>query len=158
MNQSIETNGLLQEIISLDLEMIKWKLNDPSEGVGWNKSQCTIAEIQYKRFLTLNKLYPKSSIVPDKVIDTFWHYHILDTRKYFKDCDKIFGSYFHHFPYFGMRGDKDRKDLNSSFINTQTLFKKHFSVDMKEVSASCEGGGDSYCRNCVSSCSNGDEN
>ncbi len=156
MNSISKNKGLLEDIATLDLGMIKWKLQDQEEGKGWTVEQCDIAELQYKRFLTLNKLYPKSAIVPDKVIDAFWHYHILDTRKYHTDCEVIFGKYFHHFPYFGMRGDQDKQDLETSFDKTQKLFQMHFEVDMLEVSSACNGGGDSSCRNCVSSCSGND--
>lgn len=35
---------------------------------------------------------------PTHVVDIFWHTHILFTRKYFKDCEAIFGQYLHHEP------------------------------------------------------------
>jgi hypothetical protein len=46
-----------------------------------------------------------------KIVDEIWHQHILDTHAYHRDCDAIFGSYLHHFPYFGMRGDADAQAL-----------------------------------------------
>ena len=72
------------------------------------------------------KVYPDQTIVPTKDIDIFWHYHILDTRKYMEDCDKIFGSYFHHFPYFGSRGKEDKANFEKTFLIAQESFKKHF--------------------------------
>jgi hypothetical protein len=146
---NIDKNGILPEIDALDLHMIKVKLMDAEEGIGWDEATCEVAEFQYKRFLTLNKLYPNTPIVPDKVMDTVWHYHILDTRKYHNDSDKIFGFYFHHFPYFGMRGEDDKNQLNTAFENTKSLFLKHFGFDLIAESSKC--GGES-CRNCVSSC------
>ena len=35
---------------------------------------------------------------PTHVVDIFWHTHILFTRKYFKDCEAVFGQYLHHEP------------------------------------------------------------
>jgi hypothetical protein len=40
-------------------------------------------------------------------VDTFWHYHILDTLKYAEDCQAVFGYFLHHFPYLGLRGEED---------------------------------------------------
>ena len=57
----------------------------------------------------------------------FWHTHILDTQKYMLDCENLFGRYIHHFPYFGMRGEKDRNQLKKSFYETEELFLLHFS-------------------------------
>jgi hypothetical protein len=65
-------------------------------------------------------------VVPSKEIDIFWHTHILDTQKYMSDCENLFGKYIHHFPYFGMRGEKDRRHLEKAFCETEKLFLLHF--------------------------------
>jgi hypothetical protein len=44
---------------------------------------------------------------PSMDVDTFWHYHILDTMKYARDCEEVFGYFLHHFPYVGLRGEDD---------------------------------------------------
>ena len=104
------SRGIDSDIAEIDLEMVKMKMTDPDEGAGWTVEQCDDAEVEYKRFLALCRKfpYPTYSIVPNKIMDMMWHYHILDTRAYCRDCDKVFGRYFHHFPYFGMRGDERR--------------------------------------------------
>lgn len=126
----INENGISPEIASIDLEMIKMKMSLPDEGEGWTKEQCDSAEIEYKRFLHLNKKFLKSAIVPTDVIDTMWHYHILDTRAYHKDCEKVFGGYFHHFPYFGLRGDEDKQNLIASFEKTKVIYEEEFNEKM----------------------------
>ena len=116
-----------QELVgSIDLEPIKFNLVSREEGPGWTIAKTKLIETWYRKFLTLVKIYPDQTIVPTKDIDTFWHYHILDTRKYMDDCDKIFGNYFHHFPYFGSRGEEDRANLDKTFLVTQELFEKRF--------------------------------
>ncbi|HEV3050010.1 MAG TPA: TauD/TfdA family dioxygenase [Longimicrobium sp.] len=117
--------GIDPNVAALDLSMVKMKLADPEEGKGWTPEQCEEAEVEYKRFLTLNLLYPRS-IVPTTQMDTMWHYHILDTRAYHRDSERIFGGYFHHFPYFGMRGAEDEQNLANSFQNTGELYEKTF--------------------------------
>ncbi len=150
-NVSLQLQSTIDKIINLDLSPIKFKLEKDENGNNWNSYQCEIAENQYKRFLILNLIYPKKAIVPDDVIDTFWHYHILDTRKYHLDCEKIFGKYFHHYPYYGMRGEADKRNLLNSFEETKNLFIKHFQIDMLAESSSCNSDNDSSdCRNCIS--------
>ena len=106
-----------QELVgSIDLEPIKFNLVSREEGPGWTIAKTKLIEAWYRKFLTLVKIYPDQTIVPTKDIDTFWHYHILDTRKYMNDCNKIFGNYFHHFPYFGSRGEEDRANLDKTFL------------------------------------------
>jgi hypothetical protein len=70
--------------------------------------------------------YPGGNFAPPEEVDDFWHGHILDTRRYFNDCQVIFGQYLHHFPYFGMRGQDDRASLEEAFINLQRVYKAEF--------------------------------
>ncbi len=130
-------------ILSLDLGPIKYKLMTP-EGGQMDQSTVEELEIWYKRYLMLIHLYPNTSLVPTKHIDTFWHTHILDTMKYATDCEKIFGKFLHHFPYFGVRSEKDRNDLNAAWESTRKLFQKEFGEDPKFEAgfALCQGGED----------------
>ncbi|MBO6759848.1 MAG: hypothetical protein JJ909_02595, partial [Roseivirga sp.] len=91
----INAKGIAPEVAELDFELMKQKLQDPEEGMGWTPEQVDSAEIEYKRYLNLCMKYGKG-IVPNKIMDQTWHYHILDTRSYHKDCEKLFGGYMHH--------------------------------------------------------------
>jgi hypothetical protein len=126
--------GVDADIAALDLEMVKLKLQDADEGVGWTREQCDSAEVEYKRFLHLNRHYPDEPIVPNKIMDTMWHFHILDTRRYVADSDAIFGGYFHHFPHFGMRGDQDKANLVRSFERTKEIYEQAFGERMSRTS------------------------
>ncbi|MGQ3014227.1 MAG: glycine-rich domain-containing protein [Flavobacteriales bacterium] len=125
----ISQKGIYPIIANIDLEMIKMKLREPEEGENWTHEQCDSAEIEYKRYLHMCKVYGKG-IVPNKIMDTFWHYHILDTIAYHKDCDTVFGHYLHHFPYFGMRGEQDAIHLKNSFLQTKQRYREVFGEDM----------------------------
>jgi hypothetical protein len=122
------------KVASVDLEMVKKKLQVSDEGEGWTIEQCDSAEIEYKRYLNLCLTYGKG-IVPNKIMDTFWHYHILDTLAYHKDCQDIFGYYLHHFPYFGMRSEKDAVDLKNAFEKTKELYFQTFREEMDRDSS-----------------------
>lgn len=123
--------GIDSDIASIDLEMVKMKLRQAEE-IGWTAEQVEDAEIEYKRYLHLCRHYPYPhySIVPNKIMDIMWHYHILDTKAYIQDCDKVFGHYLHHFPYFGLRGEQDAKDLRNAFERTKEYYLQTFGEDM----------------------------
>ncbi len=111
------SKGIDPDIASINLEMVKMKMREEKESIGWNPDQVEEAEIEYKRYLHLcqHYPYPTYSIVPNKIMDTMWHYHILDTKAYHKDCERVFGHYMHHYPYFGLRGESDAIDLHNAF-------------------------------------------
>jgi len=103
-----EQLNLLEKLDLLNLDCIKIKLMDKEEGKGWSREEADKLEVSYKRFLYMTH-FSDEPIVPTKDIDSFWHQHILDTEKYAEDCEKVFGYFMHHFPYFGMRGEEDAK-------------------------------------------------
>jgi hypothetical protein len=119
-------------IQALDLEPIKFKLMDADEGQGWSRAYVEQMAVAYKRFLTLLVTHPETPIAPSKDIDKFWHGHILDTMKYAEDCEKVFGYFLHHFPYFGMRGEQDAAALNQAGDAMQQLYKQQFGEEMPQ--------------------------
>lgn len=140
MEQLLEVTplNLSQDILDLDLTMIKLKLQDTEEGLGWSLEQCDEAEVEYKRFLVLKRLYPEKDIVPNGVIDKFWHQHILDTQKYAIDCNNLFGYFVHHFPYFGMNGKEDAQNLTNAFEETKQLYLEHFGDEFVGFAKRCK--------------------
>jgi hypothetical protein len=127
----------IADINSLDFTMIKRKLQEKEEGQGWTKPQCDEAETEYRRFLALKRNYPDKEIVPHKAVDIFWHQHILDTERYSLDCNFLFGQFLHHYPYFGMNGKKDAKNLTEAFNETKMLYKYHFGEDYVGLKRRC---------------------
>lgn len=142
-NSPKETRDKLDQ---LDLNCIKVKLMCGREGPGWTREQADLVEVQYKRFLFLNATHAEP-IVPTTDVDEFWHTHILDTYKYFEDCDCIFGYYLHHFPYFGMRGEDDARNLLAAFAQTKAIYQAEYGEAYGNASADCEN-----CGNCGASC------
>ena len=117
---------VIAAIQALDLDPIKLKLMDHEEGQGWSREHADRMELGYKRFLTLLATHPEETLAPSKDVDKFWHGHILDTLKYAEDCDKVFGYFLHHFPYFGMRGAEDAANLARAAEATQRLYQQQF--------------------------------
>lgn len=128
----------MNDIFNLDLSMIKMKLQDAEEGKGWTPQFCDEVEIEYKRFLALKRIFPDKDIVPNKYVDAFWHQHILDTQKYAEDCEALFGSFIHHYPYFGMRDEEDRQNLINAFEETKQLYFEVFSEPYEGEASKCK--------------------
>ena len=153
MNTNTVESAYLR-ISELDLSPIRFKLQHEVHGSAWSEDKTKQAEALYKGYLALLLAYRSQAVVlaPPQLADEFWHQHILDTRKYFRDCERLFGQYLHHFPYFGMRSEKDEKELNVSGELTHKLLRKHFGGHPDFTSAfECLTPGD--CNNCSGSCS-----
>ncbi|MBI2056199.1 MAG: hypothetical protein HYT37_02370 [Candidatus Sungbacteria bacterium] len=66
----------------------------------WKTARAKRAEKEYRYFLALIRRHSTAKAVPwNNDLDTFWHYHILDTQKYAADCKALFGYYLHHDPH-----------------------------------------------------------
>jgi len=138
MTQEIRPAGqVLAAIDALELDCIKLKLMDRQEGLGWSREFAEQMELSYRRFLTLMAKYPDETIAPSKDVDRFWHAHILDTLKYAEDCERVFGRFVHHFPYFGMRGEEDARNLAVAAERTRALHEQEFGLPAGEKAAFC---------------------
>ena len=138
---------ILSSLDELDLECIKVKLMNTEDGPGWSPEQADVVEKHYKRFLFLSAT-SEAPIVPTTLIDKFWHFHILDTRKYAKDCQQIFGYFLHHFPYLGLRDAEDAKCLQDVFKDSCLLYESVFGEPYPdEKVANCTSP---KCRTCCS--------
>lgn len=140
---------ILNGIDSLDLSMIKIKLMDAEEGEGWSPEYCGRVENEYRLYLSLTRHYPTKAIVPSKIVDKFWHYHILDTQAYAHDCQEAFGFFLHHYPYFGMRGPEDAIVLGVAYDETLRLYEQHFGLPPEDLWVR---SGSARCPNCGNRC------
>jgi hypothetical protein len=134
------THLSLSYIDKIDFTLIKTKMSNKVDGTDLTLEQIDIAESEYRNFLKLLVLYPEKEFVPSKLIDEFWHFHILDTRKYYSDCIQIFGCVMHHYPYFGMNGEDDKKNLEKCFSDTKEIYKSTFLLEMNMSYSSRCGG------------------
>lgn len=137
--------GTLEAIQGLDLGPIKFKLMYASDGPGWTREATDRAETLYRRFLVLVAENPDKPIVPSEEVDAFWHAHILDTMKYAEDSMSVFGHFLHHFPYFGLRGEADRAEMNRAFEDTVNLYQQRFGSSEPRYDQSSEGAVCSGC-------------
>ena len=114
-------------IDQIDLKKIIIKLLSEKSLLGDDQEFIEEVALMYRAFLFLCKNYPNEVIVPTREVDEFWHLHILDTRAYQKDCQKIFGYYLHHYPYAGLPGTNQSDDQEEEFLaKTVGLISHHF--------------------------------
>ena len=111
---------------TLDLGPIIHSVVKSEEGPRWTLSQALIVERWYRKFHKLIHVRPDLNVVPNKIIDIFWHHHILDTEKYHEDCIFLHGKMIHHFPYLGVRSEEDKILLQQCFEHTTNAFLEVF--------------------------------
>lgn len=143
--------ALWNVIGDIDLSRVKAKLIHPKYGKGWLPEKADQVETRYRGFLflTVTRAEP---IVSTSDIDEMWHTHILDTRAYAADCNRVFGYFLHHFPYFGLNGADDAMALEEAFRRTVALYQSVFDEpygDLDATGAECSAGCSS-CRSCRS--------
>jgi hypothetical protein len=149
VRDSVHLEAVFPEIAQLDLTMVKLKLMDTEEGRGWAADYCDRVETEYRRYLVLSRHYPEKAIVPSRIVDDFWHYHILDTQAYAEDCERVFGFFLHHYPYFGMRGPEDAQALGDADDETLALYDRHFGEPPTDLWIR---SGSARCPNCGNRC------
>jgi len=108
----------------------------------------------YRDFLCLLDLYPDRQLAPTPQIDAIWHAHILDTRRYRRDCCLLFGGFVDHEPYDELddraAGDRagDRVAPFPQVRQTRQLFRHHFGYDPASATWAI-GFGDSRLGGCT---------
>lgn len=127
INRSVESDQVWVKLQLLDLDPIKIKLMLPREGVALTRSEADDLADRYRKFLYCADKHRATLIVPTREIDKIWHLHILDTEKYAKDCEHVFGYFMHHFPYLGLRGDRDEDSRVAAFVETERLYRELFN-------------------------------
>ena len=125
----MDTNDSFKAIADLNLDAIKVKLMHRESGEGWSLEKANAVEFEYRRFLILMKQFPEEETGPLMDVDTFWHYHILDTLKYAADCEQVFGYFLHHFPYIGLRGEDDEAAHRRVGERMKQLYEQTFGED-----------------------------
>ena len=115
-------------VSALDLDPIKTKLMHVISGPAWSQERANAVETEYRRFLCLLKAFPNVEMAPLEDVDTFWHYHILDTMKYARDCELVFGYFLHHSPYLGEEDGDGMALQQEASERMRELYESAFQV------------------------------
>jgi hypothetical protein len=128
MNTMTDTAAAIEAIQALDLEPIKRRALQHEGGRAWSAEHVERVADFYRKFLILHVRHPQAVLVPDADTDEFWHLHVLDTRKYVSDCDRLFGGYLHHTPHMGERTAEDAERHDEGFEATKRLYVEEFGA------------------------------
>tara|TARA_B100000214_G_scaffold213631_1_gene155235 strand:+ start:802 stop:1257 length:456 start_codon:yes stop_codon:yes gene_type:complete len=135
---------------SLDLIRSKM-LNSPELGLGAGEVEMAIGE--YRRFLILKMENPDVSMAPTGLMDKAWHAHILDTRRYARDCEAMFGRFLHHRPSYAFDGSNDGDEsLARASRAMSSLYSRRFGHDPLDMGAGCNTDDDGSACTGVSCC------
>tara|TARA_B100001996_G_C18487072_1_gene526103 strand:- start:9 stop:461 length:453 start_codon:yes stop_codon:yes gene_type:complete len=123
LNTQATINPVVAEI---DLDRIIWKVSNNQYKPEMTEDDILRAVKQYRRFLSLKIAYPSVNLVPTDDIDLIWHTHILDTVNYAADCQKLFGTFLNHYPYFGDFGHETQEEMSDMFSETSELWIREY--------------------------------
>jgi hypothetical protein len=136
------------EFLDLNLEPIIFKLVRNEDGESWTLDKALKHVQEYRCWLFISWLNPELSLPPSKKIDHVWHTHALDSELYRIQTLRLFGKFFDHFPYFGVRSELDKQNLNASFENTKVFMSRYSQSFGCDFTASCGNNcGGSLCDN-----------
>lgn len=127
MNANELMKSVSNAVEAIDLAAVKARLMNAANGEGWSQDKADSVEREYRRFLCMSKMYPDVELAPFEDVDMFWHYHILDTRKYAADCAQAFGHFLHHCPQADTHDDEaDTRRRLESGKRLATLYAATF--------------------------------
>lgn len=136
---------------SLDSGWIEKKLK---EQYNWSNKRIAQVRQDYIRFLLLHKWFKGEVLVPSPDIDRFWHSHIIHTKRYREDCERLFGYFLDHTPNTGNEG---QEKLERIFQRTRELFLQEFKVDpfLTKKKATDSSNSVAGCNGAGATCHNG---
>ncbi len=112
------------DIPTMDLSSVIEQLKHQPQYRDWPHERMEVAVREYRRFLALCKAYSDVSLIPGRDVDSVWHRHILNTKKYASDCQEYFGYFLHHNPH--SRIETGTKAPNQAWQTTLQLYEELF--------------------------------
>lgn len=89
------------ELLTLSVDLVRASRRADDEPAGWTDAQRADGERRYRQWLELKRRNPDARLAPTRVIDRFWHLHMLSPVAYLRDCKRLFGRVLDHDGGFG---------------------------------------------------------
>ena len=115
----------LRRINGIDLADI---LQRAGKRADWTPAQKRLAEKWYRGYLWLSYLHGKKpvfAIVAES--DELWHAHIVYTKRYRRDCQRLFGEFLDHNPVHGIA----TKRFKASIATAERWYKSEFNQEFE---------------------------
>jgi hypothetical protein len=109
-------------------------LDVAAKDCGWTPTQAAEADLWYRRFLLLSLQRGRKPVYGISAkSDCLWHAHIAYTKRYRRDCQRIFGAYLDHTPSHG--GSKKVRD--AKLARAKALYMKVFGAIPPDMAIAC---------------------
>ena len=116
--QLLTTQGLTHEQGAKVATLMGWDLSKPvallMDRKGITPEDACKMESEYRRYQTLNTLYPQQRFPISNAVDEMWHAHLLFTRDYDAMSLATRGSFIHHHPTVN---EAERVSLEPAYYN-----------------------------------------
>jgi hypothetical protein len=99
---------------------------------GWTPQQVASTERRYRRFFYLKAILPDGHAAPTIEVDEFWHQHIINTRLYGPDCDRVVGSFVHH-TFLPSDDPAQAQKLTAVWLTTWVAYETLFHESYEET-------------------------
>lgn len=91
----------------------------------WDPDTTQYAEEWYLKHWYIRQKYPDRPLAAiSKSADDLWHQHLLDTKKYADDCERILGTFMHHQPIYGEASGLEKR----AYDDTAQLYQAEFGT------------------------------
>ena len=99
----------------------------------WSARQAQEAELWYRRFLEMSFIHGRRPVygISEKS-DFIWHDHILSTKRYQRDTQRIFGHYLNHTP-----GKPPARTRDSAMDRATQWYTKAYGGPPIDISICC---------------------
>lgn len=121
-----QQEAALRRINGIDLADIRDRAGKRD---GWTAGQKRLAEKWYRGYLWLSYLHGKQpvfAIVAEA--DELWHAHIVYTKRYRRDCQRVFGEFLDHNPVHGIATKSYKASIARAERWYEAEFKQEFAV------------------------------
>ena len=99
---------------------------------GWSPDRVAAAVRRYRGFLYLTLARVVRDICPTEEVDEVWHQHILNTKQYAADCERLGGEFIHHLPSSGA-DPEESETLGDLFFSTWVAYETEFGEPYQET-------------------------
>jgi hypothetical protein len=122
--------------VCVDSLNLFWPLRKAAYLHKWDEEKAANIEAQYRQFFAMIAL-DEDLAPPNADVDDLWHEHILNTRRYARDCEKVHGKFIHHSSMDGV----EESARTALVARTVALFQKEGLAVCTEPLANCCCGG-----------------
>ena len=117
------------DVLALDLSPVYTQLVNRKD---WTPERAASTEFRYRCFLYIALYCEGLPSVPTSEVDEYWHQHILNTKRYAADCERLAGHFIHHNPSSGASVEESN-ELEGMFFQTWVAYETLFNIPYEET-------------------------